>query len=424
MKLAMTESKHEEKQRSRAAESGWWTGARFGMFIHWGPYSVAGRGEWVMNRERIPYEVYRREYAETWKAEKFDPAKWVQLAREAGMAYMVMTTRHHDGFALWDTATTPFSAAKMGPGRDLVRPFAEAVRAGGLRVGFYLSAADWTHSDYPGSTFRDWPAITDWRDEASRGRFVSYYQAQVRELMSNYGRVDLLWWDGCVPSNLDGEVANADALRLQPHILINERNGEPWDIAISEQAIKARKGVPWEACMTLNGNWGYHAGDSDWKSARDVINMLLKTTCGGGNLLLNVGPRADGSIPERSVEILHEVGAWLRRHHGLLDEVATYPSPFTWNNTVSTMVGLEKVFLFFQYQPGPRFCWAEMKNRVKSARFRATGLPVRFRQEGPYIFLEDLPTPLPDPTLTVIELETEGKPEALTAQTSFWIPGE
>jgi alpha-L-fucosidase len=252
---------------------------------------------------------------------------------------------------------------------------------------------------------------------------VSYYQAQLRELMSNYGRVDLLWWDGCAPSNIDGQSANEEALRLQPHILINERNGEPWDIAISEQAIKARKGVAWEACMTLNGNWGYHAGDRAWKSACDVIDMLLRTASGGGNLLLNVGPRPDGTIPERSVEILREVGAWLRRHPGILDELAG-SSPFTWNNTVTTGVGANKVFLFFRHEPGSCFCWAELKNRVKTARFRSTGEPVRFRQEGPHVFLDDLPSPLPDPTMTVIELETEGKPEALTSQTSFWIPGE
>lgn len=419
----MTEHAKRGMPRNRADASGWWSAAKFGMFIHWGPYSVAGRGEWVMNRERIPPDTYRREYAVAWKAEKFSPSAWVELAREAGMKYMVITARHHDGFALWDTATTPYNAAAMGPGRDLILPFADAVRASGMRLGLYLSAADWTHPDYPGSTFRDWPAATDWRDEAGRRRFVSYYQQQLRELMTRYGRVDLLWWDGCVPGNIDGATANEEALRLQPDILITERNGEPWDIAVSEQAIKSRKDVPWEACMTLNGNWGYHAGDRDWKSARDVVEMLLKTASGGGNLLLNVGPRGDGTIPERTVEILREVGLWIRRHNGLLEEL-TGTSPFTWNNTVSTGLGENKVFLFFRHSPGAAFCWAELKNRVKAVRWRSTGEPVRFRQEGVHLFLEELPSPLPDPTMAVLELETEGPPEPLTAQTSFWIPGD
>jgi alpha-L-fucosidase len=410
-------------QRTRAEASGWWSEARFGMFIHWGPYSVAARGEWVMNRERIPADVYMREYAAGWKAENYDPSAWVRLAREAGMAYMVMTARHHDGFALWDTATTPYSAARMGPGRDLVRPFADAVRAGGLRLGLYLSAADWTHRDYPGYSFRDWPGPSDWRDEESRRRFVAYYRAQLRELMTNYGRIDLLWWDGCIPGNIDGRDANEEALRLQPGVLITERNGEPWDIAISEQAIKARAGTAWEACMTLNGNWGYHAGDRDWKSARDVVEMLVKTVSGGGNLLLNVGPRADGTVPEESVDILRETGAWVRRHRSVLAELCG-PSPFTWNNTVLTGVGRDRVFLFFRYEPGPTFCWAELKNRVRAVTCSSTGQPVRFRQEGARLLLEGLACPQPDPTMTVVEVVTDGPPEPLTEQTSFWIPGD
>ena len=410
-------------RRNRAAESGWWNEAKFGMFIHWGPYSVAARGEWVMNRERIPVAEYMRDYGAKWKAERYDPSAWVRLAKDAGMAYMVMTARHHDGFALWDTATTPHSAGRMGPGRDLVRPFAEAVRAGGLRLGLYLSAADWSHRDYPGSSFRDWPGASDWRDEESRRRFVAYYRAQLRELMTNYGRIDLLWWDGCVPGNIDGTEANEEARRLQPGVLVTERNGEPWDIAISEQAIKARTGTAWEACMTLNGNWGYHAGDHDWKSARDVIEMLVKTGSGGGNLLLNIGPRPDGTVPERSAEILRETGVWLRRHRGVLDELSG-PSPFTWNNTVFTGVGADKVFLFFKYGPGHTFCWAELSNRVKSVTCRSSGQPVRFRQDGARLFLEGLPCPQADPTMTVVEVATEGPPAPLTRQTSFWIPGD
>jgi alpha-L-fucosidase len=252
---------------------------------------------------------------------------------------------------------------------------------------------------------------------------VDYYRTQLRELMTNYGRVDLLWWDGCIPGNMNGGAANEEALRLQPGILITARNGEPWDIAISEQSIKAREGVPWEACMTLNGNWGYHAGDRDWKSARDVVSMLITTASGGGNLLLNIGPRADGSVPEKSAEILRGVGAWMRRHRSVLDEL-TGPSPFTWNNTVTTGVGANKVFLFFRHEPGPKFCWAELRNRVRAAMCRSTGEPVLFRQEGSRVFLEGLPCPQPDPTMTVIELETEGRPEPITGQTSFWIPGD
>ena len=148
----------------------WFNEARYGMFIHWGAYSVAARGEWVMNRERIPLDEYTHRYVDRFAAERYDPAAWAQLARAAGMGYVVLTARHHDGFALWDTQTRPFNAAKLGPKRDLVRPFVQAVRDAGLRVGLYYSVADWTHPDYPGPFERDWP--TGWRDQAARRRFA------------------------------------------------------------------------------------------------------------------------------------------------------------------------------------------------------------------------------------------------------------
>ena len=154
------------------------------MFIHWGPYSVAARGEWAANRERIPLEEYKRLYAENFLAENYDPAAWAALAKEAGMGYAVLTTRHHDGFALWPTKTSVFHAGNLGPKRDLVGPFVDAFRKAGLRVGFYYSPADWFHADYPGPHFRDWPGVNDWKSEEARHRFIAYYREQLRELMT------------------------------------------------------------------------------------------------------------------------------------------------------------------------------------------------------------------------------------------------
>jgi alpha-L-fucosidase len=387
------------------------------MFIHWGPYSVAARGEWVMNRERIPVQEYMDTYAQAFKAERFDPDAWVALARSAGMKYMVLTTRHHDGFCLWDTGTTPYNAGRMGPRRDLVRAFAEAVRRGGLKLGFYYSVADWSHPDYPGGCFRDWSHR--WDDEGKRQRFVAYYHAQLEELMTRYGPVDVLWYDGCMPQPLDGAGINRRVYAWQPEILINERNGDPCDFRCSEQSLKAKDGA-WESCITLNNNWGYHAGDPDWKNARDVIRSLLQVAGKGGNLLLNVGPRGDGTIPEDSVRILQQVGDWLARHREFLPNSGR--SPFTWNNTCIPTVRENLVYLHLVNLSAPTFCYAEVRNRVRSAYRLVDRRPVRFEQKGPRLFLYDLPLPSAEDLVPTVVLDVEGTPEALTQQTTFWIP--
>lgn len=396
----------------------WFHEARFGMFIHWGAYSVAARGEWALNRERIPQEEYIRKYVEAFRAEAYDPDAWAALAREAGMKYVVLTTRHHDGFALWDTAQDGFHAGRLGPRRDLVGPFVEAVRAAGLRVGLYYSPANWTHPDYPGAYERDWP--TAWPDEAARQRFVAYYRGQLRELLTRYGKIDLLWYDGCIPQSLDGEGTNAMVRALQPDILVNDRLGKPCDFECCEQAIKPHDGA-WEACMTLNDSWGFHAGDHAWKPAQAVVQLLLTCAKDGGNLLLNVGPRGDGTIPEPSVDILRQVGAWVRRNGECLPHSGR--SPFTWGTSALVTVRDNAVYLHLTKSPGPEFCWAELRNKVLRATYVATGAPVAFRQEGDRLWLTGLPCPLVEPLATSIRLEVEGVPEPITRQGTFWIPG-
>ena len=400
------------------ARTDWFHEARFGMFIHWGAYSVAGRGEWAYNRERIPQAEYVDRYVNAFTAERYDPAAWAALARAAGMKYMVLTTRHHDGFALWDTATRDFHAGRLGPRRDLVGPYVKAARAAGLRVGLYYSPADWTHPDYPGGYERDWP--TAWPDEAARQRFIAYYRAQLRELLTRYGTIDMLWYDGCIPSPLDGEATNAMVRELQPDILMNDRMGKPCDFECSEQAIRPKDG-PWEACMTLNDNWGYHAGDEAWKSPAQVIHMLITCAKDGGNLLLNVGPRGDGTIPEPSVRILQEAGRWVARHGEFLPNSGR--SPFTWNTSGLVSVRGRCVYLHLFKDTGAEFCWAELKNRVLKATAVGTGRPVAFRQDGARLVLQGLPVPRTEPLATTIRLEVDGDPEPLTRQGTFWIPG-
>lgn len=400
----------------------WFNSCRYGMFIHWGPYSAAGRGEWIMNRERITKQEYQERYVENWKAENYDPAQWCQLALDAGMGYVVLTTRHHDGFALWDSLANDFNAARLGPKRDLLLPYVESVRNAGLKVGFYYSPASWIHPDYPGPFFRDWPDENDWHDEAARLRFIAYYRQELCELMSNYGTIDYLWFDGCIPGNLEGPETLAMIRDLQPDILINNRLGNPYDIQCSEQNINpAQAGQDWEACMTLNDNWGYHAGDTNWKTSRDVIEMLLTCSQNAGNLLLNIGPHSDGRVPEESVKILCEAGAWLRQNRKAV--IHSERHPFSWNCTARPITAHgNKVYLHFMHDPKGYFCWAEVKNHVRSIRILSTGQQLNFRQEGERLFIENLPTPLPDILATTVELELDGQPEALIKQTTFWIP--
>ncbi|MEO7934178.1 MAG: alpha-L-fucosidase [Chthoniobacterales bacterium] len=402
-------------------KNSWFHEARYGMFIHWGAYSVAGRGEWIRNREKIPQDEYKRMYAENFRAENYDPASWAKLAKEVGMGYAILTARHHDGFALWPTKTGDFHAGKIGPKRDLVGPFVEAFRSAGLKVGLYYSPADWSHPDYPGAYFRDWPGVEDWTSKAVRERFIAYYRSQLIELMTGYGKIDYLWYDGCIPENLQSREVNEELLRLQPHLLINERNGPPSHVRISEQAIRAPKDdVLWEACMTLNDNWAYHAGDTNWKSARQVVQLLTETASKAGNLLLNVGPKADGTIPAESEQILREVGAWLKRNGDTI--YSSSRSPFTWSNWGRVTTRGNTVYLHIWNSTGVELCFAEIKNRVLSARLVATGESVDFQQTGDRLFLKNLPVPLPDPLDTAIALELDGIPEPSTPCTTFWIP--
>ena len=247
----------------------WLNESRYGMIICWGAYSVAGHGEWIMNREMIGKEEYTRKYVDNWHAEKYNPSSWAKFARECGMGYMVLTARHHDGFALWDSKINEWNAARFGPRRDLVAPYVEAARKEGLKVGLYYSPASWTHPDYPGAFFRDWPTEKDWRDEDSRYRFIDYYRTEIRELLTGYGKIDYMWFDGCIPQNIDSDKTMEMVKKLQPEMLVNNRLGKPYDIKCSEQTINpASLGRLGHLPPTFSATWWYanypdhYAGDA------------------------------------------------------------------------------------------------------------------------------------------------------------------
>lgn len=315
----------------------WFVEARFGMFIHWGTYAIPARGEWVKENERITDNAYQP-YLDTFHPVNYDPRQWAQAAKQAGMRYAVMTAKHHDGFCLFDSQLTDYTAANTPAGRDLIREYVEAFRAEGLKVGFYYSLLDWHHPDYPIAGDRHHPLRNhpEYKDRAGNlPRYVEYLHQQVRELLTNYGPIDIIWFDFSYDT-LCGEAWEATKLvqmvrALQPNILLDDRMGGnlrarmpeiyAGDFVSPEQYIPPEgmlnndgHPLPWEACLTLNDHWGYAAWDRNWKSPKTIIRSLVECVSKGGNMLLNVGPDATGEIPEASLAILHEVGCWMRRN--------------------------------------------------------------------------------------------------------------
>ncbi|MBO5503160.1 MAG: alpha-L-fucosidase [Lachnospiraceae bacterium] len=321
----------------------WFREARFGLFLHWGLYAIPARGEWVRSNERMPEEEYMPFFRE-FSASRFDPKAWAREAKNAGMKYAVLTAKHHDGFCLFDSKYTDFKATNTPAGRDLVREFLDAFRAEGLRVGLYYSLLDWHHPDYPHCSDSCHPmrGNENYPDEGRDfARYREYLYRQVEELVTNYGKLDIMWFDFSY-GKMSGEMWGAERLvnmvrSHQPDVIIDNRleaSGEghgslyygdpkPWhgDFECPEQIIPPEgvtdvNGDPmvWECCLTMNGSWGYNAADHYFKPASMLIRKLVECVSKGGNMLLNVGPDGTGAFPDRSVEILREIGEWMKKN--------------------------------------------------------------------------------------------------------------
>ena len=378
----------------------WWHEAKFGMFIHWGLYSVLGRHEWAMEQEGIPVAEYEKLSAQ-FKPKPNAARAWAQLAKRAGMKYMVMTSKHHEGFCNFDTKTTNYNAAKTGPGRDLVREYLEAARAEGLRAGLYFSLMDWHHPD----------GAICLTDEAARRRFVDYVHAQVRELCTNYGKLDVLWYDVNWPLTAEGwESAKMNRMvrELQPEIILNNRSGIPEDFDTPEQEIRASKGRNWESCMTMNDSWGYQRADDNWKSPKTIVRNLITCAHGGGNYLLNIGPLPDGSIPPDSVRILTEVGQWMERNGSTV--VASDPARGFGSEYVSTTVKDKTLYAHVHYWPGEAVAIGGLQTKALSVKYAATGQAVKFDQDDFRLRLTGLPAHAPDHPVTTFAIECADVP--------------
>ena len=421
----------------------WFRKARFGMFIHWGLYSLPGRGEWVRSDEQMPEEAYLP-YFEAFTARDFDPVAWANTAKNAGMEYVVMTAKHHDGFCLFDSALTDFKSTNTPFGRDAVAEFVEAVRGAGLKVGLYFSLIDWHHPDYPHYGDRYHPMRNNPAYENSGrdfDRYLDFMHGQIREICTNYGKLDLLWFDFAY-GDLRGDAWRGTELvntvrSLQPGVLIDNRievSGEGFgslyrcepapyhgdfvtpEKFIPPQGIRDVQGEPmvWESCVTMNNNWGYYPEDRNFKPAGLLIKKLVECVSKGGNMILNVGPDGDGNIPPESVEILAEIGSWMARNGDSIHSCG--------------MSGLEKpeygritrngntlYIHIFENTLGPLPLMGLKKEQVESLRLLDGGKPVPIstswvHSDYPEILFADLGSNpvLPDPVDTVLEVRLKG----------------
>ena len=400
-------SKKRRQERDRACRLKWFQEARFGMFVHWGLYSQLGRHEWVMNRERIPVKEYEK-LADTWKPKRRPARQWARLAKKAGMKYMVMTTKHHEGFCLWDTRQTDYNAAKCGPGRDLVQEYVDACREFGLKIGFYYSLMDWHHPDGARCA----------RDETARKRFLKFTKGCVRELCSNYGKIDILWYDVSWPLRSpklwDSARMNSMVRRLQPDILINNRSQLAEDFGTPEGRVTPEgKGRAWEACMTFNGSWGYMPCAIDWRSAREILDMLRTAAGGGGNLLLNIGPAPDGSVPQEAIGPLTTIGKWTAKNgEALYGKVDRVDGRMEGMPTGQWSTKGRTAYFWCSRWPGGELVIGGLRTKVRRASFLATGKRIALEQQGQRLILKRLPGSNPDRIagVCVIKLECKSRP--------------
>jgi alpha-L-fucosidase len=400
----------------------WWREARFGMFIHWGIYSVPagtwqgkqipGIGEWIMNRGKIPVADYAR-FAEQFNPVRFDADAWVRLAQEAGMKYIIITSKHHDGFAMFKSKASPYNIVDATPfKRDPLKELAAACQKHGVKLGFYYSQAqDWHHRGGAASGGQ-------WDKPAQEGDMDAYIRdiavPQVKEILTNYGPIAVLWWD--TPTNMTRERADmlAPLVKLQPGIITNNRLGGGYmgDTETPENKVPAT-GYPrdWEACMTMNDTWGFKSYDHNWKSGEKLIHTLVDIASKGGNYLLNVGPTAEGEIPAPSVERLKQVGAWMAKNRESI--YATTASPFRrleWGRATQKP---GKLYLNVFTWPKDGTLVVPMRGTAKNAYLLSAPGTALALSPSPAGLKVKVPANAPDPISSVIVLEGVGQVDPL-----------
>ena len=435
-----------ETKEQRDARMAWWREAKFGMFIHWGVYSVpagfyhdkpvAGIGEWIMNRGKIPMAEYQS-FAKEFNPVKFDAAAWVKTAKDAGMKYIVITSKHHDGFAMFDTQASPWGITHATPfGRDPLKELAAACKKAGIKLGFYYSQAqDWNNGG--AASGGKW-------DPAQQHDMDDYIDKiavpQVKEILSNYGEFPaVLWWDTPTGMNTNRAQKLYDVVKqLRPNIIMNNRLGGGFkgDTETPEQHIPA-KGFPgrdWETCMTLNNTWGFKRDDNHWKSTETLIHNLCDIASKGGNYLLNVGPTSEGLIPPPSIERLAEVGAWMKVNSEAVYGTTATPFGSEFGEAVKGKTGYgadttvssandwrctskpgKLYVMIFNWPAGGKFELPGLQSKVKKAYLLASHKKLKFEQGASGVTLE-LPAAAPDKIASVICVEIADATAKVTAQ--------
>ena len=423
-----------EQKKERMA---WWVNDRFGMFIHWGLYSLPARHEWVRNKEQISNEDYQK-YFDNFNPDLYNPREWAKTAKAAGMKYAVITTKHHEGFTLFDSKFTNYKSTKTAYGKDLLREWVDAFRAEGIKIGFYYSLIDWYHPDFTVDYIHplrtsDKAKLAELNKGRDMNKYREYLHNQVRELMTNYGQVDLLWLDYSYPGeggkghkDWDSEKLLKMVRQLQPGVLVNDRldlnkDESAWDFITPEQFKVAKwpeingKQVPWETCQTFSGSWGYYRDEATWKNTDQLLTLLIESVSKGGNLLMNVGPTARGMFDERAEKALTNMGEWMkfnsRSIYGCTQAPAEFKAP---ENSILTYNPITKrLYIHLLSYPLQNLTLPNFKGKVKYAQFLHDASEIKItakesiwiKEEGNSNDLNlNLPVIKPNVVIPVIEL--------------------
>lgn len=428
-----------ETPEHKTARMQWWMDARFGMFIHWGLYALPARHEWVKSNERMTNEEYDR-YFDKFNPDMFDPHEWARMAKKAGMKYAVITTKHHEGFCMFDSRFTDYKVTNTPYGKDIIKEWVEAFRAEGLKVGFYYSLLDWHHPDYTvdrnhplrPDNDQDYELLNKNRD---MNKYRTYIKNQIKELLTGYGKIDIIWLDYSFPSGKHGKGRDdwdSEALlkmvrELQPDIIVNDRldlldEEGGWDFTTPEQykvsswPKRNGKRIPWETCQTFSGSWGYYRDEATWKSPHQLIELLIESVSKGGNLLLNVGPTARGTFDYRAQDRLKAMGAWMKYNNRSIYGCTQAPDDFEApDNTLLTYnPKTNRLYIHLLDYPMGRLTLKGYAGKVEYAQFLHDASEIRFGAPRHNVTYEEkkrtqdlillLPVVKPNVEIPVIEL--------------------